>query len=94
MRSFGINRLTLPTLIEFYVGYARFYCWAKDKEHAVKIANEKRTVLVATNQWVEKEPLKWLPFSGSYSTSMPGPLVASYAPGLILIMLDTEKESE
>jgi hypothetical protein len=25
--------------------------WAKDSEHAVKIANEKRSALIASNQW-------------------------------------------
>ena len=28
-----------------------FYVWAEDEEHAVKIANEKRTVLIATGEW-------------------------------------------
>lgn len=28
-----------------------FYMWAKNKTHAVKIANERRTGLIATNQW-------------------------------------------
>jgi hypothetical protein len=27
------------------------YVWARDEKHAVKIANEKRTVLIATNRW-------------------------------------------
>jgi len=27
------------------------YMWARDKEHAIKIANERRTVLLATEQW-------------------------------------------
>jgi acyl-CoA reductase-like NAD-dependent aldehyde dehydrogenase len=29
----------------------RFYMWAKDEEHAVKIANERRAALVAANVW-------------------------------------------
>jgi hypothetical protein len=29
----------------------RFYMWAKDEEHAVKIANERRAALVADNVW-------------------------------------------
>ena len=28
-----------------------FYMWAKDEKHAVKIANERRTQLLATNRW-------------------------------------------
>ena len=28
-----------------------FYMWAKDEQHAVKIANERRTELIATNEW-------------------------------------------
>jgi hypothetical protein len=28
------------------------YMWAKDEEHAVKIANERRAQLIARNQWV------------------------------------------
>ena len=30
-----------------------FYCFAKDKPHAIKIANEWRTNLIANNQWGE-----------------------------------------
>lgn len=26
-------------------------CWARDAEHAVKIANEKRAMLIAENRW-------------------------------------------
>jgi len=29
-----------------------FYMWAKDEEHAVKIANERRTQLIAMNIWL------------------------------------------
>ena len=28
--------------------------WARDKEHAIKIANERRTMLVATERWPEE----------------------------------------
>jgi hypothetical protein len=28
-----------------------FYVWAKDKQHAAKIANERRTQLIALNRW-------------------------------------------
>ena len=28
-----------------------FYMWAKDEAHAVKIANERRGILIATGQW-------------------------------------------
>lgn len=31
------------------------YCVAKDDKHAVKIANEKRLMYIANNQWPEKE---------------------------------------
>ena len=31
-----------------------FRMWARDKRHAVKIANEKRTRLIANNEWDEK----------------------------------------
>lgn len=27
------------------------FCWAKDKQHAIKIANEKRAKIIALNQW-------------------------------------------
>lgn len=30
-----------------------FHMWARDKEHAVKIANERRVQLIANNQWEE-----------------------------------------
>jgi hypothetical protein len=33
--------------------YVSFYMWAEDKEHAVKIANERRAQLIATNEWTE-----------------------------------------
>jgi hypothetical protein len=29
------------------------YCYARDEEQAVKIANERRTVMVASGQWPE-----------------------------------------
>ena len=29
------------------------YCEARDKEHAIKIANEKRTMLIANGEWEE-----------------------------------------
>ena len=28
-----------------------FRMWARDEEHAIKIANERRAMLIATNQW-------------------------------------------
>jgi len=31
-----------------------FGCLAKDQKHAIKIANEKRTQLIANNKWGEK----------------------------------------
>lgn len=36
-----------------------FRVWAKDKIHAVKIANEKRLQLIAADQW-HKEATRWL----------------------------------
>ena len=30
----------------------RAYVWAKDEEHAVKVANEWRTRIVANNLWI------------------------------------------
>lgn len=30
-------------------------CWARNKRHAVKIANEQRTQLIATGQWPEED---------------------------------------
>jgi len=32
-------------------------CWAKNKEHAIKITNEKRAQLLAMNQW--PKPKQW-----------------------------------
>jgi len=32
---------------------ADFEMWAKDETHAIKIANERRVQLIASNQWVE-----------------------------------------
>ena len=32
----------------------RFIHWATDRKHAVKIANEKMNILIATNEWPEK----------------------------------------
>jgi len=37
--------------------FKTFYIWAKDEMHAVKIANERRVQLIASNQW-EPEPDK------------------------------------
>ena len=34
-----------------HVDYLNVFCWAKDKQHAIKIANEKRAMLVASNLW-------------------------------------------
>jgi len=31
--------------------HVSFHMWASDKTHAVKIANERRAVLIATGQW-------------------------------------------
>lgn len=31
--------------------YGVFIMWAKDEQHAVKIANEKRAQLIANNEW-------------------------------------------
>jgi hypothetical protein len=28
-----------------------FYMWARDEEHAIKIANERRAMVIATNMW-------------------------------------------
>lgn len=33
--------------------YMEFWHWAKDEQHAVKIANEKRVQLLALNQWAD-----------------------------------------
>ena len=38
-----------------WTGNLLVYCWAKDKEHAIKIANETRAQLLATNQWPEQK---------------------------------------
>ena len=35
-------------------GNMYFYCMAKDEKHAVKIANEHRSMLIATKQWEAK----------------------------------------
>jgi hypothetical protein len=32
-----------------------FHCWATDEEHAVKIANERRTSLIAEGIWTHKQ---------------------------------------
>jgi len=44
------------TSCEFYYhspGILYCYCFAKDEKHAIKIANEKRTQLIALNRWGE-----------------------------------------
>lgn len=33
------------------------YCYANDEQHAVKIANEKRTEILALNRWGQNNPL-------------------------------------
>lgn len=38
----------------------RFACWARDKQHALKIASERRAMLIATGEWVPGED-KWIP---------------------------------
>ena len=41
----------MQTVIKPY-GYAKqLSCWAKDEQHATKIANEIRVQLIALNQW-------------------------------------------
>ncbi len=44
----------------------RLHVWAKDKQHAAKIANEKRTQMIATGKWdkltneaIEKDKKLW-----------------------------------
>ena len=32
------------------------HCFARDKTHAIKIANERRAALIAANQWPEVQP--------------------------------------
>ena len=31
------------------------YVWAKNKKHAIKITNEKRTIMIAKNEWLSDE---------------------------------------
>jgi hypothetical protein len=33
------------------IGFVNFCVWARDQEHAVKIANEKRAGLIASGEW-------------------------------------------
>jgi len=35
----------------FDTEYLYVYCWAKDKQHAIKIANEKRVMIISNNLW-------------------------------------------
>lgn len=32
--------------------WINFYCWAKDEKHAIKIANERRAVLIERGDWI------------------------------------------
>ena len=41
-----------------YVTYLRAAIWAKDEEHAVKVANEWRTRIVANNLWINGRHLE------------------------------------
>lgn len=34
-----------------HVPYLYVRCFARNEKHAIKIANEKRTMIIATNQW-------------------------------------------
>ena len=45
------ERVISPPRDDFGVAFLRTYVWAKDAEHAVKIANERRSRLIASNQW-------------------------------------------
>lgn len=45
-------RYTISHYDKTIASEARIPVWAKDKEHAVKIANEKRIMLQATGEWM------------------------------------------
>jgi len=36
-----------------YVKTVSIMCWARDEEHAIKIANEQRSMAIAENRWKE-----------------------------------------
>lgn len=40
----------------------RTSCWAKDSQHAIKIANERRVQTIAANAWGDNEALKRFPW--------------------------------
>lgn len=52
-------------------GKLDFYCeaWARDKEHAIKIVNERRAYLIANNLWYEGVEKELLP--PSWFTDLP-----------------------
>ena len=44
---------TEPMSFPRKTAYVHFYVWAKDIEHAIKVANERRAQLIATNEWTD-----------------------------------------
>ena len=54
------NVESMPPIIPDYEeshfgdGELRMCVWARDKEHAIKIVNEKRAQLIAMGKWVDK----------------------------------------
>lgn len=47
-----------PSLYIYRTGEMCFSCFARDKEHAVKMANDRRLIEIAEGRWPAKEPKK------------------------------------
>ena len=47
------SHTTSPSWKNPVVDFVDFYVWAKDREHAAKVAHERWAQLIATNEWTD-----------------------------------------
>jgi hypothetical protein len=45
------SRMDFRVTAEWLTDHWSFFVWARDEEHAIKIANERRAALIATGKW-------------------------------------------
>lgn len=48
-----LEKYALEPCFDYHFTFLRGYVWAKDSQHAIKIVNEKRTQMIANNEWPE-----------------------------------------
>lgn len=49
--AFRMDADDFESQIHIYLGRLNIHVWAKDREHALKIANEKRGMILANGKW-------------------------------------------